>query len=73
MITRDYALLQVANLRVSYADRDMRRIAEHFVHLTSVSDAKDIIIALLQTSDLPTGYFRKLIKDNSDITEMPDV
>jgi hypothetical protein len=67
MITSDYALLQAANLRVSFADRDMQRIVEHLVYLTDLSDAKDIILSLLQTSDLPEEYFRKLIKDNSDI------
>jgi hypothetical protein len=67
MITSDYALLQAANLRVSYADRDMQRIVEHLVHLKDIGDAKDIILALCQTSDLPVGYFRKLITENSDI------
>lgn len=66
MITYDYALLQAANLRVSYEDREMIRFAECFVNL-NLSDAKDIILALCQTSDLPVKYFRGLLEDNSDI------
>lgn len=67
MITSDYALLQAANLRVSYADRDMQRLIEHIVYLTDLSDAKDLIIALVMSAHISLEDMRMLLEDNSDI------
>ena len=66
MITRDLALLRAANLRVSYTDREINRVVDHLVSL-DLSDAKDIILALIMTVDVPVEDLRALIAENSDI------
>lgn len=66
MITHDLALLRAANLRVSYTDREINRVVDHLVSL-DLSDAKDIILALIMTVDVPVEDLRALIAENSDI------
>jgi len=61
MTGKDYAMLQAANLRVSYEDRDLEGMVLQLALVSSMDEAKDLIIALTIASNTPVNDLRKML------------
>jgi len=54
-------MLQAANLRVSYEDRDLEGMVLQLACVSSMDEAKDLIIALTIAANTPVNDLRKII------------
>lgn len=64
MVTTDYVMLQAANLRVNWADQDIKSFVKQISNVTTVDEARDLIIALAITADKSLDSMRKLLSES---------
>lgn len=61
MVTTNNAMLQAANLRVNYTERNLEAIAFQIMNITDIEEARDIILALTVTAGKPVESLRQML------------
>ena len=59
----DWAMLQAANLRVSWNSRDVDRMLTQVVNVTSIEEARDLIVALTITAGMSPDSLRRVLAE----------
>lgn len=60
---RDNAMLQAVNLRVSWDDHDEEGMLSQVMNVATMEEAKDLIIALTMTGNLPPDMLRNMLSN----------
>lgn len=54
-------VLHAVALRVQWADRDLDGVLAQVAHVDTLQSARDIIVALLLSGDLPVDLMRRIL------------
>jgi hypothetical protein len=64
MTIKDHSMLQAVNLRVSWADHDTEALINQVTGVTTLQEARDLIIALTMTATLSNGTLRNMLSNS---------
>lgn len=63
MVINDHSLFQAVNLRVSWDDQDINGMLTQVVRVSTMEEAKDLIIALTMTGNMNPDVMRSMLSN----------